>query len=478
MKHTDINNEVLSRNQILLKKFYKNTLSSLDIYSSRKFAEEMFGKKEIIEKPPIFDLKKEQVLVGFKSPKFDLNNAVTLDLRLFDEQGGQKERKSRIITIFGDKGDGKSVLASVLMDYFIQILNIPILIIDPNDEYSYWKSKPFLFDNKDDGYKSMIDEFLGQFGLKRTGYKTYTIAPKFLGEKEDIKVDKYYSFSFKQFKKMMQRRKDTAVKTLTELLGIADDDSNIDFLLQVLESQRGKFINSWDDLKRTLLSYRKHTKVKKIFSKLNVKILTGVLSDNEENNIDICELLSKYQIVVFSGEIRTESDDTYDTKTYNAFIKILFDEVRDELKRLIAGVKGTKLTNKSGVLIYIDEADSIAPKDGKSSLKTATEQLATKRRKDMLNVILITQVIGKLDEPLVVNSDYLFTSALNTLNEKIFKEIRLSDENINLLAHMRKSEKTSIGTIVRQWGVVDKVNTLVVKKFYPICPASAFKRVI
>lgn len=452
---------------ITIKKFTRGILSSVDIRSANKVSEEIFGKRKIMEVDNSFHLNKNQMLIGFRNHDFSEGSEVVIDLELEKRIGNGIERQSKVINILGRKGEGKTALATVIIDYLVQQRHVPIFVIDPWGEF-YKRKQPFVDKDVDYEFYSRLNKHLSKYNLKIKGYKTCVISPKFLGKKPN--VDKYFSISFPQVKDLINKNSYDGINLLADILGIANNEPNIDFLLRTIKSADGIHINSWSELKDTLKKLKSYSKrndelsvrVSSIFSKLNIRLLLGVLSDDEKDEIDILQLLKENELLVFNGEIRTEEDDTYQTKIYNSILKFILSVIKTDLKNLLSNLPST-LTNKEGVWIVCDEADSVAPEKGQSSLKTDYVQLATKQRKAMISLINITQSALKLDQILFSQADYIFTFRPDEDNRKIFERRGMSEENLSIIDELKYGVETGIGIKMNECAFTTKNNSF--KKF-------------
>lgn len=438
----------------------------------------LINKKKKDDEDKSIKLKENEILMGFDSTDFDLNNEVVIDLNLanYDNRGNVVEIKSRDITVIGVKGSGKSVTASILMEEMILKYKMHCLIIDPSGEF-YKHKEEWLYDDNRYEYKESIDNWEKGFGLTRQGLKICVISPKILGELDN--VDIFYTMNFIEFIELFKRDSISAISILSEILGISESYSNIDFLYNVLTDKIISNTTTWNGFRKRLNELRRTTNVEVIFNSINVKIRSGILSDDEATHINIIELFNTYDAVVFRGRQRKEENDDYLTKIYNAYIKMLLIRIENELEKISNKVE-SGLVNKNtddrykGFLILIDEADSFAPAKGISSLRERIVQLATKDRKLLVNLILITQSAGKLDETLFNQSDYIITSNLNEENASVFKRRMFEQEQIDLLVNMPLEASTSIGTKVSQFAIIDNNRDIV--KFFPRPPRSNFKR--
>ena len=441
-----------------LKRFIKSMVNNSNKPSVRNDFNVLIKQKDTEIKNNKVKLSPDDILIGFDSTDFEFGNETIINLNLtnYDNEGNLVEVKSRDICVIGVKGSGKSVTASIIMEELILKEKMHCLIIDPAGEF-YKHKEEWLHDDDRDEYKEQIDEWEEQFGLNRKGLNTIVISPKILGELDN--VDVYYSINFIEFIELFKRDSISAISILSEILGITESYANIDFLYNVLTDKIISNTTTWNGFRKRLNELRRTTNVEVIFNSINIKIRSGILNDDEATHIDIIEMFNKYDAVIFRGRQRKEENDDYLTKIYNAYIKLLLIRIENELEKLSNKID-SNLINKSddrykGFLIVIDEADSFAPAKGISSLRERIVQLATKDRKLLVNLILITQSAGKLDETLFNQSDYIITSNLNDENATVFKRRIFEQEQIDVLVNMPLESPTNIGTKVSQFAIID-----------------------
>jgi DNA helicase HerA-like ATPase len=459
------------------KKFTKSMLKNINIPSINKDFNVFIGEKQRKVKDSILKVGEDEIFIGYGSSEFVQGNEIVLNLNLanYDTKGNLVEIKSRDIVVIGVKGTGKSVTASIIMESIIKKQKMHCLIIDPAGEF-YKHKEEWLHDDLREDYKYEVDEWFNSVGLKREGLKMCVIAPKLLGEMDN--VDVFYSINFVEFIELFKRDSISAISILSEILGISESYSNIDFLYNVLSDKIIMTTTTWNGFKRRLHELKRTTNVESIFNSINIKIRSGILNDDEQMHIDLMNLFNTNDCVIFKGRQRKEENDDYLTKINNAYIKLLLIKIENELEKISNHVE-SKLINKNegkyrGFLIVIDEADSYAPARGISSMRERIVQLATKDRKLLVNLILITQSANKLDETLFNQSDFIITSNLNEENAKVFKDKMYSEEQMDLLINMPTEITTSIGTTPSEFAICSSNKEIV--KFVPRPPESNFKR--
>jgi hypothetical protein len=203
---------------------------------------------------------------------------------------------------------------------------------------------------------------------------------------------------------------------------------------------------------------------------------SGLISDVEKENINLLELLKTNQIVVLSGQLRREENDSYLTKRYNAYCKLCIFEIVSDLMRYFAGdTTTTYLQNKSGCLIMIDEVDSLAPNRGACSARETIVNIATKYRKAYITLLLATQLISRVDDALFAQVNYLITSVVDEENKKLLRNKNVSEEAIGILSELRTAIKTTIGTLISELAIIN-MESMDTQYFYPIPPLTALKK--
>lgn len=433
-------------------------------YSSQVLSKAIFGVEDNKAEEK-YAMNKDEILIGFRNKYFNRGEEVTLNLNMISENG---EMKSRIICIIGKKGSGKSVMGSVIADSFINKYKMPIFAVDPFGEF-YTKKNPFAYDS-DKKYQDFIDESLSYYNMKRHGLKCIVIAPEFIGKQSN--VDIYYKLTYYDFKLLAKYDSGEARSILANILGIKDNYANIDLLASVMAD---KSIKNFSGLMRAMRRIQDRS-ISVIYSSIRYKLEAGILSDGDKDSPDRCDiykLMNEYDMVIFKGRLRNEVDDDYDTIIYNSFLKMAVSLITNAQNRFISGDKDSEIRSKNGVLFLIDEADSVAPRVGNCSIRKTFEQLATKYRKALINIIMMVQDSEKLDEAFLDQSDYLISSKVESVNKGVLLKRGISQETIdNTLAELKQEQLTAINTKVNEFFVAGLNNDY--KVFTPICPLTDF----
>lgn len=459
-----------------LKEFDENLLKGLGAFTFKNIVGRYYKiEEEQVENRII--LEKDEMPIGFRKPDYSLDdedNLVKVNFHFtYEHDGKVVERKSRVISIIGDKGSGKSWLAGTIIDYVVEQWGMKVFIIDPSGEYFAHKFK-WNPHNKD--IEEKADELLAKIGRARRGRKITIIAPKFLGEQDN--VDIYYSLSFKEIKSMMKSNPKT-INYIAELIGIQGDIPNINVLSNIFTPEKLENMFTWSDFERVLNMEKRHTDVRKIFSSYQYRKNIGVFNDDEKTHIDIIDLLVNNEIVIFQGILRTEEDDDFQTILYNTHIKILIDEILYELNKIKRNKPDARIKNRNGIFLVADEADSLIPATGNSTLRNRMVTLATKHRKDMINQIIITQSAAKIDNTLFQQTDYIFTAKIDDINASVFRKKQINQNVIDDLFRLNTEQTTSIGTVVNQFAFLYRMNgQWVHEKFYTNVPISDCLRVV
>jgi len=349
---------------------------------------------------------------------------------------------------------------------------LPILIIDPYGEF-HTHVHPFAY-TKPPQYQAFISEFLSQFSLKPKGLKLKVIAPELLRNEQDANIDRYFSISYNDIRQIMKYSKMDAISALINLLGLSDNDANVDLLLSVINDN----IYTWTDLMNAMNKI-KESKVKTIFYRIKSRLRAGIITDDESKGLSILKELAENEAVVVRGKLRNVEDDDYIMQIYNAYIQILITTAVLDIKTYLEtkGKAQTYLKNDQGILIAIDEIDSLAPATGRSSIRDTITQLATKYRKSMVNLLFATQSAKKVDNTLLEQVDYLIVSTIDDTNANALTTLNISDEWLLVLRQLKQGIITNIQTKVSQKALInpktaDPASRVVI--YYPICPLSQF----
>ena len=417
-------------------------------YSDIKLAESLYNDDEE-EEERIYEMQDDDLLLGFKNKMFRRGEEVVVNIKLIDENN---ELKSRNFLIIGKKGSGKSVMGAVVADMFINKFKTPVFAIDPFGEM-HVKYKEFFYDGEE-RYLEYLDSFLKYYNLKRRGLKLTVIAPAFIGEQRSVNF--YYKLSYKTVKEMIKYDSGQMRGILSRMLGIKDNVANMDLLAMVMSDVK---INTWNDLLRSM-SRSKDSKVRIIFSSINAKLKMGVLTNDEKEDIDLCKLMMDNQMVIFKSRIRTEVDDDYDTLIYNSFLELCLFQLTTYMTRHLEGLS-SKLQSDNGILIVIDEADSVAPAVGNCSIRNPIVQLATKWRKSLFNIILMVQSATKLDPTFSSQSDYLIGYKSENINKQVLLDRGISEEVFKeVLTELKQEQTTIVNTKVNECFIIGMNNEI------------------
>ncbi len=454
-----------------------NNLSLSYNYTSNLLYNRLNKSKEIEVKKD-YKLKMNEIVIGFKSVEYYLGNEVKVDLKLTNESGNLKELKSRGFLLLSRKGDGKTVMASILINWYREkfkikdssgnIINLPVFIIDPKGEY-YTRSKESYY-NRDEDFKFNVDGLLSEYNLKRKGFDLIVIRPKFLGEQSDVNF--YYSIHFLDFKRIMKRNSTVSISILFDLLGLTNNEANQELLELALSNDK---ITSWIELGNYILKLKKEFGIGAvtIINKIRVRLRRGILTDKDEERFNLLENLAN-KIVVFRGDIRNEVDDNIHLIMYNAYIKFALQLIIDDADGASKNNKDSYLKNPAGYLIVCDETDSICPREGKNSLKNTYIQLLTKYRAIMINTISITQNPDKLAYEIIKECDFVLGSTCdNIISDTLIKIRGITPKNVYFLKTLKREVLNSIGLTINEWYFVDINNFPII--FYPFIPTQAYK---
>ncbi|HVA82690.1 MAG TPA: hypothetical protein VNF06_00830 [Candidatus Aquilonibacter sp.] len=431
-----------------------------------------------------------EIPIGFKNGIFTRENLVTLDLKMNVQSGNAIERKAKSFFIPGIKGTGKTMMAKNIAIGMILKLFMPCLAIDVYDQGELYKSaEPSFEDKKPDGsfeyseaFRKTIDEELADVGMKRQGLKCFVIAPKFAGEGKR-RVDKFYGLGYPQFARMMGPDADASMSILADFLGITGNRANEDILSQVMHDLS---IDSWKQFKKAIEKvkdrYRKQDRGKGptiILNSLDSLIASHAFTDDETEWINLPEIVGTHQMTIFRFKTRKDEDDSYSTQIYQAFIKMAFMETKVELaKWLDKKDPACYIKSDNGVVIFLPEGETLAPRSGKCSIRGMTINIALKDRKALLSSVTDTQSVEKVDLAFVEQSDFVITSVVEAQNKGFLRDRNISDALIeDIFGKLRVGMQTSIKTEQSEFSIISgKGQDMKHEECFGISPVCAWEK--
>ena len=469
-----------------VRQLYKAILGTSLRYTDRKVYKHLFGE-EMEEATASFQLGINDVILGFTSLKFDLQNLVKLNMNLVSGwETGKPVFSPKTVCVIGKKGSGKTVLMKMLVEQIRRKFGFKVIKIDPYGEF-YMSKYPFAYDRSEQ-YQHFLDEWMATYGQERYGLKLVVISPRYLKKEEiegsDNKV-RYWALHYHHFKDLARYDNDRAMTLLAELLGLSDNRSNINLLMTVMADDK---MNSWRDLYNALavaVRMKAGTQVSVIFYAIKAMLAQHIISDDEEDDIDIMQLVAENDELIFKGRLRKSLNDTFMDRIYNVHIKYLLALPSNDLKRYGDGATDTYL-NGTPVIIASDEADSLAPAEGICSLTEDYIQLSKKERKTQIFVFNAVQSAEDINKSLLDQSDFIFTFRVDEENVNVFKKRHVSKGLLDRLANLvmaQASKPSNIATTPSQCAVLNERNECVAEDvrgreipgiFYGFPPGQAF----
>jgi hypothetical protein len=451
-----------------VRQLYKAILGTSMRYTDRMVYKQLFGE-EIEEAPAAFQLGVNEVILGFSSLQFSMANLVKLNMNLVSGwETGKPSFMPKTICVIGKKGSGKTVLMKMLIEQIRRRFGFKVVKIDPYGEF-YVSKYPFAHD-KSPQYQHFLDQWMAAYGQSRYGLKLVVISPRYLrkeaAENPDVKVI-YYAIHYHHFKDMARYSNERAMTLLAELLDLNDNRANINLLMTVMADDK---INSWRDLYNALaiaVRMKAGTQVSVIFYAIKAMLAQHILSDDEDDDIDIMQLLAENDELIFKGRLRKSVNDTFMDRIYNVHVKMLLDLPSNDLKRFAEGATDTYLAG-TPVIIASDETDSLAPAEGVCSLTEDYIQLAKKERKTQIFVFNAVQSAEDINKSLLDQSDFIFTFRVDEENVGVFKKRHVSRGLLDRLANLVMAQATkpsNIATTPSECAVLNERNECIAEDF-------------
>jgi len=441
------------------------------------------------------DIAEDEMLLGFKSLDYNLDNAFITKIGIFESEGGEYVPKSQIFTIIGERGSGKSILASIIgLDNIVQRFQLPTFIIDPSPTGEWGSHKKTIL-KKFPSQRNKISSFFETINVEPQGinYNIIVYQPKFDSDFKEEGVDKFFLLYYSDFLQLYKFSHLEATQIFIDIVNLDDTRPTMvvvgDMFIKY-NKEDNSFSEILDNYGKKSNTYSKGDEmasISRVFpyalqSAINLGIVNGgVNKDKMVNNKavlknNVLEDLENKDAVVLRIKAKSSNESNI-TKRYEACIKIVLTKILNDRLLFSSGTKEEKvkshLTNPNGILVIIEEADTIAPATGGNYVKELIKQLATKYRKAYINVILITQDAGTLDETLLKQSSVIFCSQIQTLgNIKALKEKGIDKITIDKLKNLRKNQRNSLGLLVSEWAMIDANKKI--ELFYPTIPHSSF----
>ena len=431
--------------------------------------------------PDHLDVPDTKLFIGFDSLDYSVGNAVLPDINIVAEEGGELVPKSRCFTILGEKNSGKSVLSSVLiLDNIVKKYHIPLLIIDPQNEfYKHKESLKKRYNNSD--MKQNLEEYESTFNVQFEGYSGIVYRVGFDTQFDEEGIDASLVLTLSDFRDLYEFSKVEGIQSLLILLDVADSRPAEYVCAQILSNTK---IRSFGDALKLLkgedIEGLEDEEIKNAGSAfrnyLEEAILLGTVSKDEVASVDIIDSLINYDFTVIRSKLKLGEE----AKVYNKYltyikiylVKMLIDRTRFMLGNPVERRK-SRLTHEFGFIVLIDEADSVCPESGGGFLKDLIIQLATKYRKLGVTVCLLSQNASLLNHVIQQQSDAMFVARLKSRdNIAAVAERGVPKHTIDVLRRLNVEKKNSLGLNVNEWCYISQQNDVI--SFYPAPPLSNF----
>jgi hypothetical protein len=454
----------------------------LSIY--RKYRESFYTPPEA--PPDTIEIPDTKLFLGFSSPSYTTGNVVAPDISIVANEGGEIVPKSRCFVVIGEKGSGKSILASIIsFDNIIRKFHIPTLVIDPQGEF--YMHKYSLRDKyKSPDTQDKFNDYEEKFGAKFDGYKLKVFRVGFDTSFQEEGIDADLTLTLNDFRELFNYSTSEGINSLLTILDLQESKNAnvvIPFILAHPELRTfrdainyliGKSEYEMDVEDSIKEDVRKNGRI--VVRYMESALMLGVITD-KENTVDIIEEMNNNDFVVIKGKLKFGEDAKIYDK-YLTYLKIYITKILIERNKYVSGVRSermkSRLSNPLGVNILIDEADTVAPEASTNFLANLIVQLATKYRKHGISVTALTQNASLLNHVLIQQADALFISALKSQdNVHVVSERGISKETIEILRHLNKEIRNSLGLLVNEWAYINQQNDII--SFYPCPPLSSFK---
>lgn len=437
--------------------------------------------------PEKLDILDTQLFIGFKTPEYNLNEVVAPDFSIISDEGGVLRTKARTFIIAGEKGSGKSILASIIgLDNFVYKYHLPTLIIDPNPTAEWYVHKNSILSIVSSSVKKQIESFVFRTNQEIRKYKCVVYKPSFNSSFEEEGVDKNYVLTLQDFKDLYRFSKVDGVKALADILEVSNERASESMIVQILANENFKTFNDvLDAIENRRKTFREiNNEELKITGRafstyLRSAILMGAVSPDlpdEKNNI--LEDMLKNDFVVFRSKTKGSNSDDKIMDKYYTYIKIILLKILNDRVSFVSGKGSTKINSKLnseyGIQIIIDEIDTLAPANQGSVVAQIIQELATKYRKAGVNLIGITQDLATVDETLQKQADGILMSQINTEgNIRALKNKGFEENVITIMKRLPKEKVNIFGFKISKWCFITPQKQLIF--FYPTLSLSAFK---
>lgn len=399
------------------------------------------------------------------------------------------------LLLLGMRGMGKSVmLRNILLDQIHARFGHYIIAVDPKQVDFSLIHKPI--DNP------KFIEMLSTIGMKPLRFNVGRIIPRFLvfpGEKPPSEAHPYMN-SIKDFKTLNPTAQ---LKDLLYLLGLKQSSAPGEALQRVInmvnnpkmrpmQFRRSKVSTRLfyelvvHDIKNQDLSRREadeETGIKKrgasstvLYYKLKDKIEQFVIGDPSIQNklkVDPIQELVNNGILVLITNLDVDNE-----RNLNIYVKILLNRVIADVIKFRQASPQTDLNEKiryrgrvdKPVVVAIDEADTLVPKDLKtaSPARNTILQLLTKYRYYGFSLFLVTQDPALIWDRPVRQCKYILTpKIMNEDQASLIHQRGVPEHAIEQLRKLYAGDEKPV-----QWALIEPDSNDDPKIFYPLAPCT------
>ena len=340
--------------------------------------------------------------------------------------------------ILGQKGSGKTNLLMLLVNQLYWRYGLPCALFDPK-----WELFTHLQKN------SHFEERLLDFGLTPRALPSVIATPSPAARDFNHARNGYvYRLNLNDFKRIDNASE--LFNTLINFFNVGDSVPAKNSLIRWIV----KLPNDFEEFVE-LLAHES----KKIVEGSNISRQGGSSLLNSLQSMRLGKSIGKGNglyapSVMLSGDSRRAvifqlSLDGAADHILSNYVKMALVDIRRDRSNFLANGKG--FLSKSPVMAF-DEVDLFCPINHNPVCKSVIENFYTKLRYLSIFNIVATQKPAYLSDKLVENSDYLFTTKLNSKADRdVFKYRCLADEDINNLMLGLKFERSDP---VKEFGLV------------------------
>jgi len=429
---------------------YTSTLHILHNSLSKTKMEKLTNEVESFEQmlEQISEVPKDELFLGFETPDFE--DVVTIKI----------PKTSRCSLTISQKGDGKSYLMwHIINDEWQRKTGWYVLRIDPQQEY-LWSDRPV-----NTGKELKL---LEKAGKKPIAPKIFFCSPEFA--QLPYTRGKQARIGLNNIKNLLNTSEQVAV--LADLLNISENDASYPSLFSIVKQG---IPDTYPQLKKIiqneLLALKKTAEGKtistKFYSAIERLFLQNILTDNENKTVDFAS-----ELATWGNMIIEVSRDIIKDKYSQIFVAQALKEIYAS-RMLYQVSRGKEGVVNMPVIVSIDEADLLVPRNKQTFCAEVITQLFTKGRKAGFSVNLITQDPTLLDNTAIKQVDWLFTTRVRDAQiAELVKNWTGADSRhiYDLFSNMDADRSR----YPRQWGLL--YDGTDVKLFYPPYPSAQIAR--